>query len=340
MERYQELEHRWAEFNELDPKSMVACSSGTAALHLALEALRLPLGSSVLLPDYTMIACPRAVTLAGLTPIFIDCRSDSLLIDNSEVAAALSAEREPVYTVKAIMLVHIYGRRCSMSAVMDLASKKGLYVIEDMSEIHGVKPHKDSHAACWSFYKNKVVAGEEGGAVWFKDESVANLARLLRCQGFTPAHDYVHVPRGHNYRMANLLAEPILKSLEYVHSSIYRREEIVEWYEEACPPEWRAIKRDIPWVYDIRVQGITARQQGAAVRSVQKAGIGARHGFKPCSSQKEYLSAPRYGDWQRAQAAEREVMYLPIQPGLTTKESAALAFELLESALRVERSVL
>lgn len=80
MEAYQRLEKEWAEFNGLDSAGMVACSSGTAALHLALEAFRLPPGSEVLVPDYTMVACPRAVAMAGLTPVFVDC-DKRLLMD-------------------------------------------------------------------------------------------------------------------------------------------------------------------------------------------------------------------------------------------------------------------
>lgn len=77
LEPYQLLERRWAEFNGLDPAGMVACSSGTAALHLALEALPV---ERVFLPDLTMVACARAVVMAGLEPVFVDC-DERLLMD-------------------------------------------------------------------------------------------------------------------------------------------------------------------------------------------------------------------------------------------------------------------
>lgn len=80
MESYEKLEIVFSEFNQLDPKGMVACSSGTAALHLALEALELPRESDVIVPDFTMIACARSVSMAGLEPVFVDCE-DKLLID-------------------------------------------------------------------------------------------------------------------------------------------------------------------------------------------------------------------------------------------------------------------
>lgn len=80
MEAYESLEQEFAQWQGLDPRGMVACSSGTAALHLALEALQLPQGSQVIVPDYSMIACPRAVVLADLRPVFVDC-DEQLLMD-------------------------------------------------------------------------------------------------------------------------------------------------------------------------------------------------------------------------------------------------------------------
>ena len=146
-------------------KNMVACASGTAALHLALETLKLPLGSKVLTSEFNMIAVPRAISLAGHIPIFIDC-DNRLLLNN----------RRYHWTTKpkAIIPVHIYGRRCDMGWITDHARKQNIAIIEDMAEAHGVSPHVDSDAACWSFYKNKIVAGEEGGAIAFKSEQDAD----------------------------------------------------------------------------------------------------------------------------------------------------------------------
>lgn len=84
LEPYEQLELRFAEWNELPPEGMVACSSGTAALHLALEAINDKPAGEVIVPDLTMVACPRAVVLADKTPKFVDC-NDQLLMELAEL---------------------------------------------------------------------------------------------------------------------------------------------------------------------------------------------------------------------------------------------------------------
>ncbi len=338
VDAYIRLEEAWAQWNDLDPAGMVACSSGTAALHLALEAFQLPQGSEVLLSDFNMIACPRAVTLAGLTPVLVDC--DSRLLMDCELACQYW--RENMSTVKVIMAVHIYGRQCRMDSFDTISTcsktvhERPMYVIEDLAEAHGVKPHPTTDAACWSFFRNKIVtSGEEGGAVWFRDPAHAALARQLRNLGFTDAHDFTHLPRGHNYRLANSLAQKVLYSIEMAHSNIARRREVEACYEALCPAEWKMPKRDAVWVYDLRVPGMSPIEQDAVVQALQRAGIAARHSFKPVSDQPEYLHCKLMrteGEMTQARRASREVLYLPLDPD-TPSARCALAFNVLHSVL-------
>ena len=164
MEMFQKLEAEFGKFAGYTAEQMVACSSGTSAIHLALEALQLPQGSEVILCDYNMVACARAVTLAGFTPHFVDC-NEKLLIDPNEVAKYIEEymdlfpQRYSLNPVSAIICTHIYGRACDMGAIDDIAAKYELKVIEDLAEAHGISPHPNTDAACWSFYKNKIIAG-------------------------------------------------------------------------------------------------------------------------------------------------------------------------------------
>lgn len=316
MEPYQELEDAFAQWIGRDRTLCVACSSGTAALHLALESLPLPRGSTVAVPDYTMVACARAVTLAGMTPTFVNCRED-LLIDARQIPEA-----------KAAMPVHVYGRRCDMEAVHHWAQKTSSLVLEDMAEIHGVLPHPKTHAACWSFYKNKIVGGEEGGMVAFRHANWAGKARRLRTLGFTPRHDFAHEPRGHNYRLANALAELILESLHDYEENVVRRRMVEQWYDERVPEEWQMPWRDAPWVYDLRVPGMTRAQQYAIVSRMNEAGIDARMGFLPMTAQQEY----RGETGPAALRAADEVMYLPIWPDMAESD-AEVVTAALEAAV-------
>lgn len=335
MEPYQQLEVNIGKWMGYPPENVVVCSSGTAALHLALEAMALPPGSEVIVPDFTMVACARAVTLAGLTPVFVDC-DDRLLMDGETLFRGYNCSpSKPA----ALMLVHVYGRQSDIEI-------SGVPVIEDLAEAHGVKPHKYTSAACWSFYRNKIVAGEEGGAIAFKDPNAAGLARCLRSLGFTEAHDFNHIPRGHNYRMSNAHAKPILRSLDAFagnHAVIYQsgdigvslseaRREIEGWYETYCPPEYRLSPRDAVWVYDLRIPWLLPSQQSRIVSALKAVGIQARHGFKPMHLQEEYRHCRVIGG-DAAEKAAREVIYLPVVPGYTTQESCRKAFEVIKSTL-------
>lgn len=278
-ESYVQLEREWAEFNRVEPDCMVACSSGTAALHLAVETLR---PNWLVLPDYTMVACARACVLGDCKVHFVDCRDDLTVV--------------PFHGPR--MLVHVYGRRCHE----DCYPGQGP-VIEDLAEAHGIVPRGD--AACWSFYRNKVVHGEEGGAVWFKDPLAASRARMLRCLGFTPEHDYNHIPRGHNYRMSNIHAELILVSLRAYEPTARRERE--QQFERACPEQLRMPAREVPWVYDFQVPYARDR----IVRALRALGIAARPGFRPMSTLEEFsrLPCPNALRWSQ------RIIYVPIEPG-------------------------
>lgn len=305
MESYQLLESRFGRF--AGERHTVACASGSAALHLAFEALGLPPGSEVICPEYTMIACARAITLAGLTPVFVDVGED-LLIDPRKAASAVTPR------TRAILAVHIYGRLCRAEPLNELSYKRQLLIVEDCSESHGAASGLDSMAKCWSFYRNKIIGGEEGGLVAFGCEEDAERARMLRSHGFTARHDFMHIPRGWNYRMANSLAAPILRSLDCYEDNLQDRRRIESLYNQLIPPTYWQPPRAAPWVYDVRLPRATFDLQDRIVSGLNQQGIAARHGFKPISMQPEYLRpyAHLTAYWRG-----REIMYLPICPTMT-----------------------
>lgn len=299
MEPYLQLEQSFGEWAGV--RNVVACSSGTAALHLALEALDLPRPSRVAVPDFCMVAVARAVRLAGHEPVFVDVGEDCLL------------DVDMVPDVECTVLVHTYGRRCRYV-------HRG-FVVEDLAEAHGIRPWHSSDAACWSFYRNKVIAGEEGGAVSFASHAAASRARQLRCLGFTEAHDFEHVPRGHNYRLANCLAELVLRSMDRYAANLASRLAAENLYDELIPERWRMPARRVPWVYDVRLRGMSRDQQNDLVAKLKANGVAARHGFKPLRLQAEFLGCESVVRGT-SDILAREVIYLPM-------EGAAKAAELL-----------
>lgn len=317
MEAYQELEQKFGAWATMP--HCVACSSGTSALHLALEAFKLPPGSAVLLPEFTMVACARAVTMAGLRPVFVDC-TDDLLMDVEELADL------PVFDARAIMPVHIYGRRCNMPKIHNLAMQEGLAVVEDCAEIHGAPLSGKADAYCFSFYKNKIVYGEEGGIIVFAKSAFADVARELRSHGFTPEHDFLHAPRGVNARLSNAHASLILASFEQMEENLAKRREVEGWYNELVPQEWHMPAREVCWVYDIR---IPKTDLYAVIKELGEKGIQARHSFKPMSAQPEYQGHFKH---LNAFRLSREVIYLPVYPDMTRERVEAIV-EALKNAV-------
>lgn len=335
MEPYERLERDWAKWNDLDPACMVVCSSGTAALHLGLAALGLPpdRGLEVLVPEYSMVACARAVSLAGLVPRFIDCGED-LLIDPQELGPVIGTRAQ------AVMPVHIYGRCCDMDAIHEVAEWQNLYVIEDLAEAHGIKPDPRTDVACWSFYRNKIIAGEEGGAVYFRNQELATEARALRNLGMSSVpgvHPYYCQPGGSNYRLANALAEKVLASLRSEGDRQAARGASEGWYDEACPAEWRMPPRDVVWVYDFKVP---KPLDAVKVQTLMHDLPDLRPGFYPLSMLPEYANrsmaaglAPRarYEGGTLASLLYKRILYLPVPAA--SRQGARLAFEALRAIL-------
>ena len=283
-------------------------ASGTSALHIACEVLAqlngmTPSGQhEMIIPEFTMVACPRAAAMAGFVPTFRDCH-DNLLMK----------QEDPKGTP--VMVVHVYGRKDDTTRYQmsqDL-------VIEDLAEAHGINPHPNSFAGCWSFYKNKQIHGEEGGMIAFKDKEAAALARQLRSLGFDSNHNYMHVPRGINARMSNLLAEPILHSLSIINQVNEIRATQSVKYDALLPAAWRMPARDVHWVHDIRIPGLTSDPQDYIVKECRRRGLEARHGFKPMSSQPEFHGGVRQ-NFLNAFRLSQEVIYLPLGESLSLRD--------------------
>lgn len=326
MQPFEQLEKEFGEWS--GRPNMVACSSGTAALHLALEVLkekhRWKDGAEVLVPDFTMAACARAVVMAGLTPVFVDCDDDLLMSYDAFCEYRNS-------TAVALMAVHVYGRKFS-EAIIESAEDYHHAIIEDSAEAHGIAPHQSTDAVCWSFYQNKIVAGEEGGAIGFKREVDADYAKCLRSLGFGKDQDYWHMPRGHNYRLANCLASKVLNSLHTYSKNKIDRQLLWTQYDEQDYGT-RCLHRSKPeakWVYDLRIDRMTWDEQDKIVAALKAEGIAARHGFKPMRMQPEFKNCKYIGMGNSVKCSQ-ETFYLPLTPGKVNQQQIERAAEIVRS---------
>jgi len=272
---YLQLEKEFAKF--VGTKDCVTVNTGTAALHVALEALRLPEGSKVLLPDFTMYATGLAVHYARLKPVFVDCDAN-MLIDLDKVEEMIDTN------TKVLFVTHIYGRIVDMDRVMEIANKHNLRVIEDACEAHGGfwkgKPVGSFDIGCFSFYMNKIIHAEEGGAVTSDDTDLLKIVRDMKSMSFGNTHNFYHKQIGFNYRMTNSQAALALDSLDKVEVNLEIRQDITNKFNELFDRKYKMPdNREVVWVYDLRHPNVDA-----VVSTLNAVGILARHSFKPLSS--------------------------------------------------------
>ncbi len=222
-----EFEERFAAFCEV--KYGVSTCNGTAALHLALAAYGIKGGDEVIVPSLTFIATANAVTFTGAKPVFVDSSLDTWGMDPMEVKKVINSR------TRAIIPVHLYGSTVDMEPVMELAKKNDIFVLEDAAEAHGAK-YKGAmvggigHAACFSFYGNKIVTTGEGGMVVTNNSQLAEKMRVLRDHGMDPNKKYWHPFVGYNYRMTNLQAAIGCAQMEKINHILDDKKRIERGY--------------------------------------------------------------------------------------------------------------
>lgn len=185
----------------------VAVCNGTVALHLALVALGIGKGDEVIIPDFTMIATAFAVCYTGATPVFVDADPDTWNIDTTKIEEKITPR------TKAIIPVHLFGLMCDMDAIIAIAKKHNLKVLEDAAEAHGAeykgrRAGSCSDLAAFSFFANKNITTGEGGMVVTNNEELYNKLRYHKnmCFPLDGPRNYLHNDIGFNYRMSNVVA--------------------------------------------------------------------------------------------------------------------------------------
>lgn len=194
------------------PHATAVCN-GTIALHLALMALGITQGDEVIVPTFTYIASVNSIVYTGAKPVFAESLASTWQVDPSDI------ERRITPRTKAIMVVHLYGIPCDMDAIMKIAQKHRLFVVEDCAEAFG-STYKGRFAgsfgdiAGFSFFGNKTITTGEGGMVVSSNPKLIETCFHLKTQGVDPNREYWHDVIGYNYRMTNICAAIGLAQLE------------------------------------------------------------------------------------------------------------------------------
>lgn len=240
------LEQCLADF--LQVESVAACQSGTAALHLSMIEAGVEPNDIVLVPPLTFIAAVNPVKYQFATPVFIDC-DDSLCMDPVKLKSFCEEEcvfdgeklKYQDHPVKAIVVVHVFGNIADMEAIMDVAEKYHLKVIEDATEALGsyvtAGKYTGKYAGtigdygAFSFNGNKIITTGGGGAVTSSDRQAVDHMRFLSTQAKTDPHYYIHDEVGYNYRMTNLQAALGVAQMEELPVFIKRKQNNFKRYQ-------------------------------------------------------------------------------------------------------------
>jgi dTDP-4-amino-4,6-dideoxygalactose transaminase len=223
------FEKEYAAFH--NTQHCIGVSNGLDALHLALKACGVGPGDEVMVPSNTYIATALAVSYVGATPIFVEPNKDTFNLSTANIEAAITPR------TKAIMPVHLYGQACEMEAIMEIAKKHNLLVIEDNAQAQGAAFEGKitgswGHANGTSFYPGKNLGAlGDAGAVTTDDATLAAKIKMLRNYG--SQKKYYNEVIGHNMRLDELQAAFLSVKLKHLAAWTAQRQEIASWYDEA-----------------------------------------------------------------------------------------------------------
>ncbi len=309
----------------------IGVASGTDALHLAVKALGIGPGAEVITTPFTFFATAEAIIYEGAVPVFVDIEPDTFNIDVSKIEEKITKH------TKAILPVHVFGHPADMPAIMDLAKKHGLSVIEDCAQsfgasINGAQTGSIGDAGCFSFYPSKNLgACGDAGLVTVRDEGVADAIRVLRNHGSSGA--YRHDTIGFNSRLDEVQAAILLVKLRHITRYNELRREKARKYTEllgdkvACP-----VERD-GCMHVYHQYTITSPERDRIREHLAGAEVSSMVYYPVPLHLQPALSGlgHKEGDFPVTESAAREVLSLPICPELEDGDIARIA-EIITSA--------
>lgn len=218
----------------LGVKHVIPCANGTDALQIAMMALDLQPGDEVITPSFTYIATTEVIALLKLKPVFVDVDPKTFCIDPSAIEAAITPK------TKAIVPVHLYGQGAEMDAIMEIANRHGLFVIEDNAQAIGSdytaangkvsKLGTIGHIGCTSFFPSKNLGCYgDGGAIYTNDDQLAEKLRMVANHG--QRIKYHHEMVGCNSRLDAMQAAILNVKLNYLDSYIDARRAVADQYD-------------------------------------------------------------------------------------------------------------
>jgi len=304
----------------------VAVSNGTTAITLALQALGLPAGGEVIVPDCTFAATANAVVAAGGVPIFADVDPVTWGLSPETVRGLVGPK------TWGLIPVHLYGNPCDAKGLRSFCDEHGLLIVEDCAESIGTTV--DGHhvgaladAATFSFFGNKTLTTGEGGMTFFRDSSAAEKARVLRDHGMSKLRKYWHEVVGYNYRMTNLQAAIGLAQTERVNDLVRRKYENAATYTKGLagmdgvsPMPISPFGTCSYWLVPILIENQGMNPRADIMSSLAAQGVQTRITFPPLHRMPAFSIFSGTSDFPNSNTIADQGLCLPNNPGMTEKD--------------------
>lgn len=329
-----EFERAFADY--VGARCAVAVSSCTTALHLALLSVGVEPGDEVLCPSLSFIATANAIMHAGAFPVFVDVDEASYNLDPNRIERAITRR------TRAVVLVHQVGLPAALDEISEIATRRGLVVIEDAAcaigaEYQGQRiGHPHAAVACFSFHPRKVLTTGEGGMITTADEELAARMRRLRQHGMSVSDMARHGSSrvmvesyhemGYNYRMTDLQAAVGCVQLRRLDEMLMKRRALAWRYTERlaaipwlAPPQEPTGSRHSFQSYMVRLAKDAPISRDDLMQELLDRGIATRRGIMAI-----HREAPYRGDWERllpkTEAVTDTTMILPLYHEMTEED--------------------
>ncbi len=317
------FEQAFAQYCDL--KYAIGVGNGTDALFLSLKALNIGPGDEVITTPMTAAYTAFAVVYAGATPVFVDVHPDTFELDETQIERAITKR------TKAIIPVHLFGQPCNIQAIMQIAKKHHLKVIEDCCQAHGAMVGKRrvgtfGDIACYSFYPTKNLGGiGDGGAILTNNKALAAKIRLLHNGHQTKK--YYHTAVGHNTRLDEMQAAILRVKLANLDAFIAKRQQIADWYD-ALLDSSKVVKpkrsKGVRHVFHLYV--IQSKQRDALQAHLAKHDIITQvHYPWPLHALPAFKFLRKTYRLPHSTAMSKMALSLPMYPGLTRRQVEQIA---------------
>ena len=336
------FEREFAEY--IGVSQCVSCNSGTDALWLALKALEIGDRDEIITTAFSFFATAEVITRAGAKPIFVDIDPDTFNLDLTQIEQAITPR------TKAIIPVHLFGQPVDMTELMAIARSHNLYVIEDCAQATGAawgqaRVGSIGHVGCFSFFPTKNLgACGDGGAATTNDPAIAKKMRILKEHGSLERyrHDFI----GINSRLDAVQAVILTIKLPYLDYWNEQRQQAAGYYRELLQAvDALKLPQDISGgnsVWNQYTICITQERSHSENRREliknhlsDKGIISMIYYPIPLHLQPVYQKGDRLGQLPAVEQAAREVLSLPMFPGISEAEQERVAYTLKDSLLEI-----